>query len=436
MSVSVQPSVPVSVPATISFAEKPVMPTTTNNNRVTTNTTATNSGTPGATNPITRKGSISEIIGQTVILTEPHNTLYVTHQGGARNQALGVDQPTISSTSHTTKSQTQSGLGVDKPIYVGIHEDPKTQIRRRGTLHVDKTPVFVDDALLSDPNNRDQDSYTANIVENNNTNPKLLAGAPANDTFSRRRRWSFSALNVDSPSVPTANIAGSGSTDKTNRSRPVGIYNSGYNVDRAGHHDQKTSGLHVDQPAVTTHQMAAVPKPQQSQSQQQQQQPFSSTTTTTTFNTRSHSPTFNKLHNPTNSAVNPYATTTTITQTQLTPAEMGPTINYQPTSNNSSSSSAADAAAGATNNNSMVIPADYHGPIPQVAPGEQVIWVKKTVVKTDYYEGDHGNAAGPTPPAPVQESAAQSRRSSTGSILDRLRGRRASVDKGKQRVDS
>ncbi|KAG0280746.1 hypothetical protein BGZ95_008893 [Linnemannia exigua] len=425
-------------PTGITFSEKPPLPfATTNNNSNNNNNNknnTTDTATAASTNPIPRRGSIAS---QTAILTEPHNTLYVTRQGGARSQALGVDQPSISSTTATIKSQTPTGLGVDKPVYIGVQEDPKIQARRRGSLHVDKTPVFADNAL-NDPNNKYQNSYSGNLIQANSNAvngkpPAAVAagggGGTARSDYSLplRRRSSFNGLNVDQPIVATSNVAGSGSTDSTNRNRPEGIYNSGYNVDRAGHHDQKRSGFGVDKPAIVTHQMATVNKSQQQQ--QQQLSDNTNSTTTTTTNSHSHSPTFNKLHNPTNSSIYPYSTTTTVSETQVNPTEIGPTITYQQTPSSGLSSSAPAEP--------LVIPADYKGPIPQVAPGEHVIWVKKTVVQTEYYDGAHDNAGGVMPPAPVQESGNQNRRGSTGSFLDRIRGRRASavsIDKGKQRV--
>jgi hypothetical protein len=71
------------------------------------------------------------------------------------------------------------------------------------------------------------------------------------------------------------------------------------------------------------------------------------------------------------------------------------------------------------------VPADYHGPLPQVAPGEQVVWVKK-VIQTDYYEDGE----------PVSKNNNLKKRSSISRFMDRLRGRNSNhnnVDKGKQR---
>ncbi|KAF9154924.1 hypothetical protein BG015_011608 [Linnemannia schmuckeri] len=401
-------------PTNITFSENP--PVTKNNNNGTNTTTATVAGAP--TNSLLHRRN--SIAGQTAVLTEPHHTLYVTRQGGARSHALGVDQPSVSSTSKTIKTQTQSGLGVDKPVYVGVHEDPKTQARRRGSLHVDKTPVFSQNAL-NDPNDKDQNSYTGNLVESNS-----VAGnekpASLKDSLSRRRRSSSSGLNVDPPTVATSNIAGSGSTDHTNNNRPKGTYNSGINVDRAGHHDRKISGFGVDKPAIVTHQMAAATKTKNLS-------PIvpGLNTKTTTTNNRSHSPTPSNHQNPQNSTIQPYSTTTTTSETVINPAEMGPTITYQ---NPPSFSSSAPV-------DPVVVPADYDGPIPQVNPGEQVIWVKKTVVQTEYYDGAPDNTGTPMPPAPTQDSGTQNRRGSAGSLLDRIRGRRTSAvstDKGKQRT--
>ncbi|KAF9546016.1 hypothetical protein EC957_010291 [Mortierella hygrophila] len=405
-----QTATPAPAPTNITFSEKP--PITRTNNNGPTSTTSTTAAAP-ITSFLPRKGTIA---GQTAVLKEPHNTFYVTHQGGTNSQALGVDQPSVSLTSKTIKTQTHSALGVDKPLYVGVHDDPKTQARIRSSLHVDKEPVFSQNAL-NDSNNKGQNSYTGNLLEDNsvadNENP-----VPLKDSRPPRRRLSYNGLNVDPPSVATSNIAGSGSTDNTNTNRPKGTFNSGYNVDRAGHHDQKTSGFGVDKPAFVTHQLAAAPK-------LQNPAPIvpGLNTKTTTTNNGSHSPTFN----PQNSTTRPYSTTTTTSETVIDPAEMGPTVTYQ---NPASLSTSAPV-------DPIVIPADYKGPIPQVNPGEKIIWVKKTVVQTEYYDGAHDNTGSTMPPEPTQDSGIQNRRGSSGSLLDRIRGRRSSVvsmDKGKQRT--
>lgn len=420
MPVNARTAALVPGPTNITF-EKP--PITRTNNMEPTSTTSTTAAAP-TTSILPRRGSIA---GQTAVLKEPHNTLYVTRQGGARNQALGVDQPSVSSTSETIKTKTHSGLGVDKPIYVGVHEDSTTQVRRRSSLHVDKTPVFSQNDL-NDPNDKEQNSYTGNLVEANSVAGNEKPASPK-DPLPLRRRSSFNGLNVDPPTVATSKIAGSGSTDNTNTNRPKGTYNSGYNVDRAGHHDRKTSGFGVDKPAVVTHQMAATTKMQTPSPIFPGSNSTTTTTnsTTTTTNSRSHSPTFNKLHNSQNSTIHPYSTTATTSETVINPAEMGPTVTYQNPASFSTSASA----------DTEVIPAEYNGPIPEVKPGEQIIWVKKTIVQTEHYDGAHDNTSGLMPPAPTQDSGTQKRRGSLGSLWDRIRGRRTSavsMDKGKQRT--
>ncbi|KAG0284025.1 hypothetical protein BGZ96_011617 [Linnemannia gamsii] len=388
-----------------------------NNNGTKTTATSTDAGAP-INSGLHRSNSI---VGQTAVLNEqhePYNTLYVVQQGGARSQALGVDKRSVSSTNKTMKSQTQSGLSVDKPVYVGDIEDPKTQARRRGSLHVDKMPVFSQDAL-NNPKDQEQNSYTRDVMEANSVDGNEKP-APLQSSLSRRRQSSFSSMNVDAPTVATSKIAGSGSTDNTNRNRPVGTYNTGINVDRPGHHHQKSSGFGVDKPAIVTHQLATATKMQDPSPTV----PGRNTKTTITNNTN-QSPPLNNLRNPQNSTLNPYSTTTT-SETVINPAEMGPTVTYQNTSNFSTSAPV----------DPLVIPADYNGPIPQVNSGEHVIWVKKTV-QTDYYDGAHDNTSGLVPPAPTQDSGTQKRRSSAGSLLDRILGRRTSavsIDKGKQRT--
>ncbi|KAG0362619.1 hypothetical protein BGX24_005089, partial [Mortierella sp. AD032] len=98
------------------------------------------------------------------------------------------------------------------------------------------------------------------------------------------------------------------------------------------------------------------------------------------------------------------------------------------------------------------IPESYHGPVPNLQPGEEIVWVK-TVTTTDYYDdnsppvvthinntvtgGGPGRNAHPAPlgvPANAAHDNSTQRRSS-GGFLDRLTHRHHdNVDKGKQRM--
>ncbi|KAF9919843.1 hypothetical protein FBU30_010467 [Linnemannia zychae] len=364
------------------------------------------------------------IVSQDVVLNEDHKTLYVTNQSGPRNQALGVDKPSISSTSETMKAQSPTGLRVDKPMFIGAVEDPNIQNRRRGSLHVDKVTGFSNDPndthnlndLKDSSLKGEQNTYTEEVIETDTKpNPPNDRKNSVNSSPRIRRKSSFSGLNVDRPAFATDKIAGSGSTNETNQKRPEGIYNSGYNVDRPGSKDQKMSGLGVDKPNVVIHQMASVKTSQKPPPPPQGLK----------FNTQTTNNTQNKYYNHDDAPVHPYSTTTT-TETVVNPAELGPTITYQPPINMSSSAPTAP----------LVIPAGYTGPIPQIAPGEEVIWVKKTI-RTQYYDDDGIQAAnGLVPPAPAQETGRSGRRGSVASLIDRIRGRRTSAvsaEKGKER---
>ncbi|KAK3844992.1 MAG: hypothetical protein J3R72DRAFT_436677 [Linnemannia gamsii] len=98
------------------------------------------------------------------------------------------------------------------------------------------------------------------------------------------------------------------------------------------------------------------------------------------------------------------------------------------------------------------IPESYHGPVPNLQPGEEIVWVK-TVTTTDYYDDNSppvvtninntvaaGGPGGNAHPAPlgVPANAAHdnsTQRRSSGGFLDRLTHRHHdNVDKGKQRM--
>ncbi|KAF9900695.1 hypothetical protein EC991_007012 [Linnemannia zychae] len=93
------------------------------------------------------------------------------------------------------------------------------------------------------------------------------------------------------------------------------------------------------------------------------------------------------------------------------------------------------------------IPESYHGPIPNLQPGEEIVWVK-TVTTTDFYDdnspvasnvnlvGGPGNNVNPAlgvPANTMHDNSSQRRHS--GGFLDRLTHRQHdNVDKGKQRM--
>ncbi|CAO3568054.1 unnamed protein product [Mortierella alpina] len=114
-------------------------------------------------------------------------------------------------------------------------------------------------------------------------------------------------------------------------------------------------------------------------------------------------------------------------------------------------------------------PADYHGPMPQVKPGEEVLWVKK-ITTTDYYDGDentgeyggaikdsnrdrtdyhtnvntsntdyggkqHGGSKSDTNVQRQEELEHGNQRHHHGGLVDRLLGRHHDeTDKGKERL--
>ncbi|KAG0246509.1 hypothetical protein BG011_002409 [Mortierella polycephala] len=93
------------------------------------------------------------------------------------------------------------------------------------------------------------------------------------------------------------------------------------------------------------------------------------------------------------------------------------------------------------------IPPTYKGPLPQVKPGEEIVWMK-TITTTEYFDDNGGDTARTdvmgestmnnniNNSANYQQSAHDGpRRHSTAGFLDRLMGRHHnSGDKGKQRM--
>ncbi|KAF9100600.1 hypothetical protein BGX29_006416 [Mortierella sp. GBA35] len=102
------------------------------------------------------------------------------------------------------------------------------------------------------------------------------------------------------------------------------------------------------------------------------------------------------------------------------------------------------------------IPESYHGPIPELKPGEEIVWVK-TITTTDYYDDGNGNGTATAPtsatthdsgnggapqPAGMMEMPPSntvhdnSTQRHSGGFFDRLthRHHHDNVDKGKQRM--
>ncbi|KAI8605410.1 hypothetical protein EDD21DRAFT_363684 [Dissophora ornata] len=118
-------------------------------------------------------------------------------------------------------------------------------------------------------------------------------------------------------------------------------------------------------------------------------------------------------------------------------------------SNNITPISATDSSGGITNRHidsanrvASAIPVSYSGPVPQVKPGEDVVWMKTTTTTT-FYSGDVNEdvtiqqQTTPAPNAQTQNGqthASAQRHHSSGGFFRRLMGRRSSSNKGKQRL--
>ncbi|KAG0036235.1 hypothetical protein BGZ82_004508 [Podila clonocystis] len=388
-------------------------------------TRAGNPSSPITTNPVRSNSQSSSI---------RHNTIYVAGQGpeSLRHGSMGVDQPAVSSSYQHHHRNSSSGMGVDQPLLVGQPRDPKEH--RKGGLQVDtKHPDDTHHHEVHQPHDHEEEAKAAATT---GAGPSPLTGrgsVSGRDTISGKgRRGSISGLNVDPAPAPSKQLAGSGSNEATHRS---GSYNSGINVDKAGSGDHKRSGMGVDGPALSSYHMAATHD--------------------------AHlliSGRGNKANN-TNSNVGTDEDEESVARALYTGPEDGSFMEARGSGfgeggaiqvNRYSSSSQAPLTVSSTTTNPNLeagssshlprtidstaghivteVPADYHGPLPQVAPGEQVMWVKK-VIQTDYYEDGEQGAENPP-----------QKRSSMRSFLDRLRGRKSTgssnhntVDKGKQR---
>ncbi|KAF9951293.1 hypothetical protein BGZ70_001042 [Mortierella alpina] len=413
----------------------------------------------------------------------PVSTMYVTGHGpeSARHQGLNVDHPAVS---HTSASKTNhSGLGVDKPKVVGEPRD--LNFHRTGSLHVDKHPAAHphDHHEIHVPHHDHDASVAAEgdhhgaPIQTSRDNSKVIHGnehhltqntsaeakaAIAKNPFeahmSHHRGSASSGLGVDHPVIPTANLAGSGSSDNTNRNRPHGTYNSAINVDKAGSPDHKRSGMNVDGPAAAVHHLATVKDPLSKSTKSKVRtegggKVLDPKVNNTTSNVRteadgvSASTSTSSKHYPDDdresvldkvknvfrrSSVNTMSSKESSSSNNKNrgsvaseSANNGITVQ----SNNASSHPTVTKTSSRSSFPEQTVhaPAEYNGPVPETAPGEEVVWVKR-VVQTDYYDGDEDQAG-----ASVEN---HKNRRPHRSLLDRLRGRHPAppVDKGKQRV--
>ncbi|KAG0233302.1 hypothetical protein BGX31_004862 [Mortierella sp. GBA43] len=365
--------------------------------------------------------------------TRPLNVMYVAKRDKdtTGHHSLGVDPPAISKV--MVSKAKHSGFGVDTPRLVDQPFNPKTH--RMGSLHVDgkNAPAHPhDDGHNIHVPHHDHDPASdgechgapiqtskdnSKVIHGNihhrtgNTLPEARAAISKNPFeahMSHHRGSTSSGLHVDHPAIPTSKLAGPGSTDNTNHNRPRGIYNSAINVDRPGSPGIKRSGMNVDGPATATHHLAS---------------------------THGHFHLFGK-------------TKTAPEDTSSNRPEHGHGNIVDKVKGvfhrGHSRSSSRDATPTHANISSSVpstartveVPEGYEGPIPQVAPGDEIVWVKRTT-RTDYYDDDQNEEV----PASTDlcqgepNQGGRQKKSGARSLLDRLRRRRhPSADKGKQRV--
>ncbi|KAG0089935.1 hypothetical protein BGZ92_003952 [Podila epicladia] len=383
-----------------------------------------NPSTPATTNPARSNSQSSSI---------RHNTIYVAGQGpeSVRHGSMGVDKPAVSSSYQHHHRNSSSGMGVDQPLLVGQPRDPKEH--RKGGLQVDtKHPddTHHHEVHLPHDHKEEEAKAAAEAATGAASGTSPLTG---HGSISRKgRRGSFSGLNVDPAPAPSKQHAGHGSNEATHRS---GSYNSGINVDKAGSGDHKRSGMGVDGPALSSYHMASTNDPHLLVSGHggddnrinnnvgtEQQESVAHALCTGSDDGSFVEARGSGFGEGGTIQVNRYATSS---QAPLTTTTASTTTNHNlQVGSSSHMPRTTDNIAGHIVTD---VPADYHGPLPQVAPGEQVVWVKK-VTQTDYYGGSEKGSENPP-----------QKRSSMGSFLDRLRRKSTgnsnnnTVDKGKQR---
>ncbi|KAG0045211.1 hypothetical protein BGZ83_009556 [Gryganskiella cystojenkinii] len=371
--------------------------------------------------------------------TTGSRTMYVSGRDpeSAPHQGMNVDRPSVSRT--TASSGAHSSMGVDAPVLVGDSSDHPAR-RPTGGLNVDKKHASNTDPKNGHPvhvqdNNDFENSASADSQLIAPTIPPAPTNAKINQVkngeeqyhSTHYRRPSATGLNVDARNTKSSSIA---STPQVHENQ------SAINVDKARSADRTRSGMNVDGIATSSVHL--------SEASHDPEIKASKAGAATSIRSDRRGSDRSLLDKVKGTFLHPEGDSSTYSQRDIVSsgqtaqssgnlktrgndisigtAGVTEATGYQPSSAYGSSSGLSTFAGGGS---LSAVPAGYDGPIPQVAPGEEIVWVKH-IIKTDYYENE-GEVSGVT-----------SRRGSVGSFLDRIRGggdhHNGGVDKGKQRA--
>ncbi|GJJ77570.1 hypothetical protein EMPS_09929 [Entomortierella parvispora] len=386
-------------------------------------------------------------------------TMYVAGRdpSSTPQQGMNVDQPSVSRTSASAGSH--SSMGVDVPRMVGDPSDSHGGRRgsRSSGLNVDgKTP------LADHPH----DGHDVHVHDQSVPFKNKATGAGASDETgvnasgdskdgeeqshaSHYRRPSASGLNVDNRNTKSSAVG------PTSLEHPAHEERSAIHVDKAGSTDRTRTGMNVDGQATSSlHLAEASHHDGSSRAGEVAAAGVAGASGVDTLAANSADPPGAEIHgsglqgsgtpglqgsdlygeNRVNVNSAKGKGTGNVGQTVLENGQ------YQNTTTHSQSYSSGGeisdfTAQGSSYDPSSIggrfvtdVPVGYSGPLPQVAPGEDIVWVKR-IIQTEYYDD-----AVDVEQAPPQKGG--SRRSSLGSFLDRLRGEghRQDINKGKDRA--
>lgn len=376
----------------------------------------------------------------------------------ARQQGMNVDRPAVSRT--TASAGSQSGMGVDVPRMVGEAHNPQGA-RRTSGLHVDGKNAFSD---------HPQDGHDVHVRDHTADNQSQPKGAnkpkdfegdgKEKDHFSHYCRPSASGLNVDSRNTKSSAVGA------TPQDHGVQETKSAIHVDKAGSVNRTRSGMNVDESSSSIVHLAEASHGIEDHTQVicsdikgnrrdsdheslvgKVKNVFrgngdSATLKDTEVSSRgqvteaqmvSDQPASVPLRSDNRTSSLAYGSSGAIETAHVSSRTDLPTIGSQPSfagsaSNTSTYESYSSSSSTAAGRSISTIPMGYDGPVPQVAPGEDIVWVRR-IIQTDYYGDCNDEIAG-------KHSNGRTRRSSVGSFLDRIRGegQHQGVDKGKQKL--
>ena len=393
-------------------------------------------------------------------------TMYVTGRdpNSTRQQGMNVDKPSVSRTSASSGSH--SSMGVDVPRMVGDTHDPHNGRRdsRSSGFNVDRKSALADhprdgdEFHLQDQSGTSEKTATGTLTATGTRTSDTSKNGEEKENVGHYKKPSASGLNVDSRNTKSSAVG------VTSKDHGVQETKSAYHVDKAGATDRTRSGMNVDGLATSSVHLAEASHHDGITSAKDAINTSSvrrdsdrdslydkvknvfhrhgddngsgySEEVTAAGISGAHGDSSiagnaSNVHGDTIVNVNSIKGKETSNASQTV---MGNDRRQDAHSQSYSNGAPSDfSILGSSSDSSseggrlvLDVPAGYDGPLPQVAPGEDVVWVKR-ITQTDYYDDA----------AKGEKPQGGTRKSSIGNFFGRIRGggHHQDVDKGKKRA--